>query len=192
MSFGLGMGLWLGHNPAVSGGGGGGTTTTWSAATSTPNVTLSGGNLIATFASPGGLARANNSHTTGTQSFTIVTPSHSSGGSQIGFANASAATTDFCGETNNSIGLNFADGRIYKNGAIVGADTGFANWGSADIIKPILKNSKAYWQKNGVDAAGMNSTAETGGIDVSAMGALFPAIATGGVWEFDAVFTSWP
>lgn len=151
---------------------------------------ISGGGTVATRASGAtdALVFGSSGHTTGTQSF-IVTPNRSTGIFLIGLSNASETNTNFCGGTANSIGIFNSDGDIYRSGGIIQSPA--ATIGNTTPITVILKNQKVYFQVSGADVSGMNSTAETGGVDVSGMGTLYPAASCNGVNDFTADFTLW-
>jgi hypothetical protein len=162
--------------------------TVWNAATSNAGYTLSGGNLTATRSSGTGDATvfASSSHSgTGDWSYT-VTFGGATGSLNIGFANASHANNDWVGDSTNSIGA-ASDGTIWRGGSAVGT----LAFTASDSITTRLKNNKLYFAKNGTYLVG-DPVAETGGIDVSTMGALFPACSTNNTRSFTADFTSWP
>jgi hypothetical protein len=183
--------LTLGVGKAVTAAG---TATAWNAGTSSANYTISGGGLVATHTVTGAddLVRANNGHSgTGDWSFTVV-PS-ATGNPLVGLANASEATTgNFCGATNNSIGWFQSDGNLYRNGSSIASPGAFADGNTLTIR---LRNNKLYLGKDtgsgNVWVLG-DPVAETGGIDCSTMGTLFPAASVNGAKVLTANFTNWP
>lgn len=134
------------------------------------------------------IAKADASHSgTGDWSFTITMGQSPS--TFIGLANASQSTADFLGDTSNSLGWRNTDGLGVGTG---GVNASFS-WTTGDVIKIRLKNNKLYIAKNGTYSTGMDPVAETGGIDVSGKGALFPAISTNGSARiYTGDFTGWP
>lgn len=160
----------------------------WSTTTSNAAYTFSTDGLTATRSSgSGGLVRATVGQSgTGDWSYTIVPTA----GGQLGLANATESTNpSFLGGTANSVGWNWGDSLIYINGVSVG--TAGTNWTAGDTIIIRLKNNKLYISKNGTYILG-DPVAETGGVDVSALGVLYPAATPSGtpaVYVSD--FTNW-
>jgi hypothetical protein len=180
------LGMRLLRRPAAPAG----STTVWNAATSGPNVTISGAGLIATFASSSGdIAKALNGHSGTGDWWFDLTPVGTSGNAQVGLCNATEGNTGgvYLGDSANSVGWNWNDGTLLGATGTPGA---FSSSGS-DVLRIRLKNNFLYLAKNGTYVFG-DPVAETGGADMSGKGALFPAVSTAGVWQFTADFTSWP
>jgi hypothetical protein len=170
-----------------------GSSTVWNAGTSSANYTITGAGLIATHTVTGAddLVRANNGHSgTGDWWYDVV-PS-SSGNPLIGLANASEATSgNFCGSTNNSIGWFESDGNVYRNGSSIASAGTYAD---GNTLRIRLKNNFLYLGKDtggGLVWVLGDPVAQTGGIDCSAMGTLFPAASVNAGKVFTATFTNW-
>jgi hypothetical protein len=182
------LGMRLLRRPATPAG----SSTVWNAATSHTDYNVTGGSgLVANRASGSGdaIARATNGHSgSGDWLFTITMSGL--GNDLVGLANASETVTNFLGQTANSVGWNRGDGNIYKGGSAVQSPG--VTWVDGDTLTIRLKNGNLYFAKNGTYIGSMSPTAETGGVDVSAMGTLLPAVDAAGVRTFTADFTSWP
>jgi hypothetical protein len=106
----------------------------------------------------------------------------------VGVANASHANNTFVGGDANSVGYNAADGQIYQSITGIGAG---AAYNSANTIRVRVKNNKLYFAKDGVYQNGGDPVAQTGGIDISGLGVVFPACSTDTSDAFTANFANW-
>jgi hypothetical protein len=191
--FGLGLGIGLGQNVAALGGGGGGAAT-WNGSSDTPassaDYARTNANLTATRGTAGGNESVfgSTSHSgTGDWSFDI-TFAGNAGGAVVGLASSSHATNTYVGGDAASIGVLSTDGQIYSSAGGVGTGSTYVN---TDTIKVRLKNGKAYFAKNGTYMNSANPTSETGGIDVSGLGALYPACSAGTTTGFTLNPSGW-
>jgi len=159
--------------------------TTWNPADKNSNITLSGGNLIATPAAIGNFQalRSVSSQSTGKYYWeitvgTITTP----GGNYIGIANGSFALTDgsYVGSgTNVSAGWGDGSGNLITNGGFLASMNG-VTYGSGDTICFALdKDNGKLWARKGSGqwmGTTDNPATNTGGASISAItGAIFAA-----------------
>jgi hypothetical protein len=120
--------------------GGGGAAVTWNPADFNANLTLSGGNLIATRGAGSSSnwfsGRATLSRNTGKRVFinTNTTPTANLDGLMTGLMTAADALTTFPGQNADSYGLHTINGRCYNNNSQVGADIGVINMGDAEMF----------------------------------------------------------
>jgi hypothetical protein len=151
--------------------------TTWDSAASNSNFSYDAPKLVATQGANGTdtIVVATTSHTTGDWQ-ADVTSSSSLG--QIGLMNAIQSTADtwFLSSTINSIAWYSATAQVSWNGV---NQLTLSTWSPGDTITVRLKNQKLYFALNGVYQS-CDPVAETGGIDVSSMGAVFVAASANG------------
>lgn len=163
-------------------------TTTWNPSDKNSNITLSNGNLTATSTAASGdqIVRATASHSSGKWYFELTpgsgTNQWSSGGSAVGYADASAPlTTTFLGGDTHSESAFDSDGLYFNAGRLLLWNS---NYVSGDImaIAVDLDNSK-FWFKHNIsgnwnnDVIGnQNPATNTGGVAFSVVGAVFPAL----------------
>jgi hypothetical protein len=140
------------------------------------NVTLSGGNLIATASAAGG-ARAVSSKTSGKYYWEITVNTWANGSTGCGIALASASLP---GISTSGVagGILFRDGSVYINGGSVGA-TGIGGRTSGDVIGIALDfaNQRVWFRPNNTawNGGSGDPATNTGGYNTSALsGALFP------------------
>lgn len=154
------------------------------------NITLSGGNLIATNgANAFNSAGSTHSHSTGQFYFEAV---ETVGASNVvvGMANSSATAGNFYGSNLNSIGW-ISDGRVLVNSATIATIQTFAA-GNTVCVAADLTNSKIWFRANGGNwnndvIANQNPATNTGGVTLGGVnaGPYFPGVSafpTGAVW----------
>lgn len=97
------------------------TGSTWNPSDKSAFIDLSGGNLIATALGGGpgdSLVRGTTSKTTGKRYFEIQTQDRVDGETAVGISNATEGTSNFLGQSNNSIGM-YTSGHVFLNGSQV-------------------------------------------------------------------------
>ena len=162
----------------------------WNAGTSSANWAFSNSNLTAQSTGTSGdrLARAGTLKANATSHFDTTITTLAGGSLHCGFANSSAATTDWLGSTGNSIGY-LANGNIdYNGGPIAGSP--FATYAQGDKVRCEFDGTKAYFYKwNGTAWVLQN----TGGTTINTtIPNPYPAISTNTVGNvFAADFTGW-
>lgn len=142
----------------------GASSTTWDPANKGANVTLSGGDLIATIGAANyNVARSTSSKSSGKWYFEVLINNKAAGGGTIGVGilNSSAVFNSYLGSSSNSYGY-LNDGRRLFNNVNPGD---FSTYTSADVIGVALdagsgsiwlaKNN--VWQGTGDPAAGTNA-----------------------------------
>lgn len=163
--------------------------TTWNPSDKTANITLSGGNLIATFSNNfiGG-ARAAHSQTTGKYYFEVTANQMNYGGGGIGMANATIDMTSVVPSTvaTGTTGLRTSNGSIYVNGvagpALAPITAGMVICVAVDLgARLIWYRQGAAGQWNGSGAA--NPGTGVGGVTLTSLGggslAAFPWFSSG-------------
>jgi hypothetical protein len=194
MPLGLGLMMGLGHNVAASGGGGA-VATTWDTANSSSHYTYSNSNKTAISGSGGNQWEVfgSASHSgTGDWWYDVV---HSGGNSTfVGLASSFVAdgTSPVSGST-ALVQWWSTDGNLWKGGSSVASPSAGYDT-TTDTTRIRLKNNKIYLAtvSGGTPTWRLGDpAAETGGYDVSAMGALYPACSTNAAHTFAADFTNW-
>ena len=165
---------------------------TWDPSNKSANITLSGGNLVATRAagvSSPNAVRSTTSYTTEKKyaECTITNSPGTGGTTGLGLCNASFLFTGggYVGSTNTGIGY-YSDGNVYRNNASVGT---IATFTSGDVICMAVDATArlAWWRKNGGNwnnNGAADPATGANGIDISAVtGALFAAVEADNVGE---------
>jgi hypothetical protein len=154
---------------------------TWNPSDKSANVTLSGGNLIATWGSGTAGVRATSPITAATKVYFENTIGTSNANQFIGIGNASMPLNILIGTDNNSVGYQSVGGQVFLNNVVIGA---LAACGAGDVVCVAvdLTNSKIWFRKNGGlwNLSGTDNPAtNTGGYSISglAAGPYFPAWA---------------
>lgn len=146
---------------------------TWSPTDKTANVTLSGGNLIATSSSSGAWVRATDGKTTGKFYWEVTGSTWTNGQTGIGITTATATPTPW-----NATGLFVVatDGFCYLNGtsafalgqgSMVNAPIGFALDVGAKLVW-VRKSPSGNWNQS---TPGANPATGVGGSSLAAIGA---------------------
>jgi hypothetical protein len=161
---------------------------TWSPTNKNANVTLSGGNLVATGSNTLGTSAsgiATLAVTTGQLKYFEFTATHidNSNSVMVGVGNASTAITDgsYLGIDTNSFGF-IADGRVVFNNSV---PTTLAGYASGNIIGvAVRKNDGTIFRRinggNWNDNPSADPVTNTGGLTIGVTGDLFPAYCTHG------------
>lgn len=165
-------------------------------------VTLSGGDLIATTTGSAGEGRTTfvtGSHSTGKYHIeaTLTTSAGATGGCGFGFANSTLAPDDghFLGETGSGAFGMYDDGSLY--GDPIGGTTNFATTfdDGTTVVWEINLDTKHAWVKWGSQDWNHNPSADpatdTGGRDISNLGdvplwAVVEGETTGDIWTLNA------
>lgn len=163
----------LGSTPPVS-------TVTWNPVDIGTGLTLSGGNLITTMGTADNFravrATLSRSAATAAHYFKVKFTSASSTQTTIGFADASAALTDFIGSDVHGWAAYGNDGGGIHSGAHSAYGSPFG--GSVDDeILVVLKGGSMFWRRNGVWQGSGNPSTGANPCFTSMTGNLFPALA---------------
>jgi len=152
-----------------------GPTVTWNPADHSPNIALSGSNLIATSTGTaqweGFRATLSRDAATSNHAFEVLIGAVSGGGI-IGLGNASAgiAPGQYVGQDGNSGGYYSTGNTSYAGGTTANC----ASYTAGDVIMVLLKNGKIYTRKNGVWQNSGDPIAQTGYVISALSGMLFP------------------
>jgi hypothetical protein len=171
------------YGPIVSSTGSTAATTTWNPSTKSTQITLSGGNLVATSsAGTGACAFSVASQSTGKyyMEWTLTTKTGGAGTAGVGLANSSFPVDSglFLGQNSDGIGC-FDDGTIYLNGVSSGGVG--ATFTSGDVVCMAIDatGDLGWWRKNGGNwnnNGAANPATGANGINIAAItGALFVA-----------------
>jgi len=178
--------LWKGAAPVAC-------DTTWNPFDKAANVTLSGGNYIATASTSGDMAvRANVSFSTGKHYFEITTGAAygnaGTGDTGIGIATG-AANINTVGQTTLGAWLIYPSGNIYYNGSVQGIAIGAVSAGDTVEVAVDLGNKRIWARKNHLGAlgnwngtVGADPATNTSGFDISSLftsAAAFPTVSFG-------------
>ena len=153
-------------------------TTTWNSADKHADITLSGGDLIATktgttaFRGFRGVAN----HSTGKYYWEYVVGSEvTANNTYMGFSNSSQALTTFMGSSNNSVAWATGATQLIKNSGGFSSGTG-VSYAAGDVVSWALDldNSRVWVRKNGgnwMNDGAKDPATNTGGIDISGVAA---------------------
>ncbi|WP_244911991.1 SPRY domain-containing protein [Burkholderia aenigmatica] len=156
------------------------------------SITLSGGNLVATFATTQAVALGTVGYAAGKHYFEIAfTSGSSSGNASVGIAPSNEPLSSQVGYNDNSgaIAAFQTSGNVYLNGSKVAAVSGYSN--ANDVIGVAVDSDrKLVWFRSNGGQWNASSTADpasgTGGLAYTQTGNMFPAVCT----DSSAVFTA--
>lgn len=158
---------------------------TWDPATKGTAVSLSGGNLIASWTSnTNGSVKGTVSRSGGAWSFDALLTGTAANNTAVGLANSSMnGNQTFLGADTAGVGWDVFDGHIYYNGSSIATTGTTATGGDRVTVVFNFASNTIFWRKNGVLVP--SST-----ISIPVSGALFAAVSnntTASTWT--AIFT---
>lgn len=150
------------HAPSSGGTVEWGAGTTWNPSDKSENITLSGGNLIATAPSVAGSVRSTTSKSSGKSAFEVVMTSLT-GACSFGVATSLSSLSKAIGFTAESIGWYSATGDIRFNSSVLASASAIAQGNVIGIVLDRSNNTLAFY-KGGVLVVSVSCSSPSGGL----------------------------